>query len=48
MLLGIKCVFQHQNLQFLCPKLNKHRTSIFHTLEVVGYVRETQVQVSEN
>ena len=46
MLLGVKFVFKHQNLQMFGLTSNKYE--YFHPLEVVGRGSETQLQVGEN
>ena len=44
LLLGMKWVFKHQNLQMFCFKLNKY----FSAIELVGHGSKTQLQVSKN
>ena len=47
MLLGIKCVSKHQDLQIFVLNLKKNRCN-FQPLKVVGRGREAQLQVGEN
>ena len=42
----MKCVSEHQDLQFLCSNLTN--ISICQPLEIVGRGSETQLQVGEN
>ena len=47
MLLGAKCVFQHQDLQMFCLTSSICMRN-FHPLEVVGRGSKTQLQVGGN
>ena len=48
----MKCVFQHQDLQLFCLKLNKYGYFLnnlnFHPLEVVARGSVPQLQAGEN
>ena len=46
LLLGMKCVSEDQDLQYL--RLNKTNISDFQPLEIVGRRSETQLRVDEN